>query len=555
MPRLLVVLAAVVLAAVALAGCGSFGRTAGGVVDLVWMGEQEVLREPMRPVRGTTRVLLIALDGVGDGVLRRALAAGDMPHLAALMGAASADPNVYAHAYAAPGVTAVLPSETAAGWTAVYTGRPGAETGVAGNEWFDRDSLALYAPVAGSVSSLEQTVAVFADDFLGDVIRTPTLYERAGLRSHASLAFVHRGADLLTPPNAVDVGELLDAAFDAVVGGEGARALYAELDEDAEEGVRSGIEVHGVPDLQVAYFPGADFVAHGYGKGEQLAHLRDEIDPQIGRVLDLYRQRGALDSTYVVVVADHGHTPRLADDAHAMEAEAEFVAALNALGIRARPVGIGGDDGAATYQAVLGYNEVVSLVYLADRSTCPDAGDTCDWSRPPRLDADVLPIARLFRRASDDTPGGPTLDLILARASRTDAAVPFQVLHDDRLVPVDEYLAAHPRPDLVRLADRLGWMTDGPLGYRAGDILLLATANSEVPLEERFYFGDPAPSGHGGAGPADSLIPLVLAHPGRSGDDLRRRLRAAVGGAPTQLDVTDLVLALLAEGGPLPGGG
>ncbi|MDT0631937.1 alkaline phosphatase family protein [Rubrivirga litoralis] len=444
---------AAALAAVVLAGCGSFGRTVDGVWDVAMMGETEALRDPLRPVRGTTRVLVIAIDGLGDGALRQAVAGGDAPHLAALLGAPTGDPDVFAHAYAAPGVTAVLPSETAAGWAAVFTGRRPSDTGVVGNEWFDRDSLALYAPVPGSVSSIEQTVRVFSRDFLGDVIQTPTLFERAGLRSHVSLGFVHRGADVFAPPDANDAGELLDGLFDSVL--EGPRALLAELDEDTEEGVRAAARRYGLPDLQVAYFPGADLTAHRYGADAARDYLRDEVDGRVGQIMDLYRQAGLLDSTYVVVVADHGHTPRLADDEHAMEAEAEFAAALNALGIRTRDVSIGADDGPATYQAVLGYNEVAAFVTLADRSTCPELGDACDWSRPPRLDGDVLPIARLFRRASDDAPGGPTIDLVLARASRTDAAVPFQVLRDDRLVPIADYLADTPRPDLVRLAERL----------------------------------------------------------------------------------------------------
>ena len=516
------------------------------------MGGLAELREPLRPIRGTTRVLLVGIDGVGDAELRDAIADGDAPNLAALLGAPTGA-DTYEHAYAAPGVTAVLPSETAAGWAAVFTGRAPSETGVAGNEWFDRDSLALFAPVPGSVGSLAQTVAVFSDDFLGRVIQTPTLYERAGLRSHVSLGFVHRGADVFAPPDANDVGELLDAAFDMIT--QGQRALLAELEEDTEEGVRAGFERHGVPDLQVAYFPGADLTAHRYGAGAARAYLRDEVDRKLGEILDLYRAEGALDSTYVVVVADHGHTPRLADDAHAMEAESEFAAALNTLGIRTRNIALGGDKGPSTYQAVLGYNEVAAFVYLADRSTCPRPTDACDWARPPRLADDVLPIARLFRQASDDTPGGPTIDLVLARASRTDAAVPFRVLHDDALVSIDDYLAATPRPDLVRFAERMDWMTRGRLGHRAGDILLLSTSNSAVPIEERFYFKDAGPSGHGGAGEQDSLIPLVVWHAGQSGDALRARVTAAVGDAPTQLDVTDLVLSLLAEGGPLPGGG
>lgn len=546
-------LAAAGLVVLLLSGCGSASSTLGGIRTLLRTGGIDELREPMRPIRGTTRVLLVGIDGVGDAMLRQAIADGGAPNLAALLGASTADPDVWEHAYAAPGVTAVLPSETAAGWAAVFTGRRPSDTGVAGNEWFDRDSLRLYAPVPGSVGSVEQTVAVYADDFLGRVIQTPTLFERAGLRSHVSLGFVSRGGDILTPPDANDVGELLDAAVDMI--SSGPRALLAELDEDTEEGVRAAAERYGFPDLQVAYFPGADLTAHSYGPDAAREYLRDEVDRRLGEILNLYRSEGLLDSTYVVVVADHGHTPRLDDEAHAMEAESEFAFALNTLGIRTRNISLRADDGPATYQAVLGYNEVAAFVYLADRSTCPAETDACDWARPPRLAEDVLPMARLFRQASTDTPNGPTIDLVLARASRTDAAVPFQVLHDDRLVSIADYLAEVPRPDLVHLAERLDWMTAGPLGHRAGDILLLSTANSGVPIEQRFYFKDPGPSGHGGAGPLDSLIPLVVSHAGQSGADLRTRLHAAVGATPTQLDVTDLVLALLAEGGALPGGG
>ncbi|GAB5537453.1 MAG: hypothetical protein Rubg2KO_37020 [Rubricoccaceae bacterium] len=517
------------------------------------MGDLTVLREPIRPIRGTTRVLLIGLDGVGDDVLRDALAAGDLPHLAALLGASTGAPNVWDHAYAAPDVTAVLPSETAVGWTTVFTGRPPAETGVPGNEWFARDSLQLFAPVPGSVSSPTHTVRVFSDDLLGRLIQTPTLFDRAGLRSHVSLGFVHHGADLLAPPQAADLGELVDAAADAVFSS-GPSALIAELDEDTAEGVRQGILEHGVPDLQVAYFPGPDLIAHLDGRSAQRPYLRDEVAPQLGRILDLYREQGTLDSTYVVIVADHGHTPRIDDDAHAIDAEDEFLATLETFGVRARSIGLG-DDETASYQAVVGYNEAVAYVYLADRSTCPDPETVCDWSRPPRLQDDVLPIAQRFRQVSEDAPDGPLLDLILARASRLDAHVPFQVLDGDRLVPIAGYFARHPRPDLIDIEERLGWLTDGPLGHRAGDILLLSTATSAVPIEDRYYFGEPGSSGHGGAGPLDSRIPLVVAHPGRTGAELRSRLHAAVGERPSQLDVTDLILALLAEGGPLSSDG
>lgn len=62
------------------------GGTVAEILDLVTEGGEVRLREPMRPIRGETRVLLLALDGVGDGRLRALVESGRMPHLAALLG-------------------------------------------------------------------------------------------------------------------------------------------------------------------------------------------------------------------------------------------------------------------------------------------------------------------------------------------------------------------------------------------------------------------------------------------------------------------------------------
>ena len=544
------------LSAAALAGCGGLAGTLDEVGEMMAEGGERVLREPMRPVRGADRVLVVALDGVGEGRLRAALAAGEMPRLAALLGD-SLGGGLFAHGWAASGVPSVFPSETAAGWAAVYTGRRPAETGVTGNEWYDRDSLQTFAPVPLSVGTIEQTLKIWSDDFMGETIATPTLFERAGVRAHVSMGFVYRGADLLTPPDLNDVGDLLEGAVGAVFGGRD--EAYEELDDDTWEGVARGVEGYGLPDLQVAYFPGVDLVAHGSGAEAQRSYLRDEIDPHIGRVLDLYRERGALESTTVVVVSDHGHTETLDDDRHSLDAggDDEPPALLDSLGWRLRDFSVGADSSDA--DLVMIYDEAVAMLYVADRSACPAEGDVCDWTRPPRLEEDVLPLARALRDAgaSADTlaVGGlaGALDLVFARASDPSGRTspPYRVLDGDRLVPVADYLRRAPRPDLLRLEDRLRWLTDGPLGHRAGDVLLLAKAGAGFPVEERFYFGSPRASGHGSASVSDGAIALVVARAGASGAALRDRVRAAVGSAPTQLSVTPLVLALLDGEAPL----
>ena len=542
---------ALLAAVLFLSGCSLFrGGTLGETIELFAEGSEEVLRDTLRTPRGAPRVLVIALDGVGDGVLKEQLDAGAMPRLAALLGAPQSEGaqggRLWAHAYASPEAVAVFPSETAAGWAAVFTGRGGAQTGVVGNEWFDRDSLKVYAPVPLSVETFEQTLAVYTDDFLGQQIQTPTLYERADVRAHVSQAFVYRGADVLNRPDLNDFGELVEGAFQSIFGG--AEEAFEELDDDAAEGVSSSLKRHGVPDLQVVYFGGPDLAAHGGGPLAQRDYMREETDPDIGRVLDDFAARGALRDTWVVVVADHGHTETLGEESQSLGEAARALmrgAGRNVLEPTLDP------DSSEAFDAVLTVNEAAAFVYLADRAACDSV---CDWTRPPDLERDVLPVARAFRdAAAADTTAADSLarplagavELVLARVSVRGESVPFRVLDGDRLVSVADYVARHPELDAVEFERRLGWLTDGPLGHRAGDVLLLANAGEGRLLAERFFFGAGGASGHGSASRSDSIIPFVVARPSASGAEIRARVRSAVGERPTQLDVTDLILNLL----------
>ena len=544
-----------VLTILSAAGCGSFAGTLDEAAELFVEGGERVLREPMRPARGAPRVLVIAVDGVGEDRLTAALGRGDLPRLAELVGADLGD-GLYEHAALSRSVPSVFPSETASGWAAVFTGAPPAVSGVTGNEWFDRDSLAIFAPVPLSVGTFEQTLEIWTDTLFSAVLQAPTLFERADRRAHVSLGFVYRGADLLIPPDLNDLGDLLEGAVGYVAGG--ADELYEEIDDDAVEGVRRGFRTYGVPDLQVAYLPGADLVAHAGGAEAQRAYLRDHLDAAIGRVLDLYRERGALDGTTVVVVSDHGHTDVLEDDRHSLDTGGrdEPPALLDSLGYRLRDFTI--DPGSSDANVVMVYGGAVAMLYVANGTTCAE-GTPCDWTVAPRLHDDVLPLARAFQAASDgDTAGvgglSGALDLALARASDPTGRTspPYRVLYRDRLVPVADYLARVPRPDLVDFERRLGWLTDGPLGHRAGDVLLLAKSGGARPVEERFYFGSPYRSGHGGASPDPSYVSLLVARSDASGAELRRAVREAIGDAPTQLDVTPLVLDLLGAPDPSP---
>ncbi len=103
-----------------------------------------------------------------------------------------------------------------------------------------------------------------------------------------------------------------------------------------------------------------------------------------------------------MVIADHGHTPVLKDPRHALGANASAGpdAVVQAAGFRPRKLVLNPGKDEQDYQAAFAYQGAIAYVYLADRSTCPNAGMTCDWKRPPRYKEDVLPVARAFYYSS-----------------------------------------------------------------------------------------------------------------------------------------------------------
>ena len=527
------------------------------MLELAAQGGDRVLREPMRPVRGGTRVLLFALDGVGDDEFHRAVRDGAAPNIAALLGA-DPDGEGYAHASSAPAALSILPSTTMAAWSSIFTGAPPARTGVPGNEWFVREERRFVAPAPVSVTGHEHSLEMLSDGLVGNALKVPTLFDRTKLRSHVSLAPVYRGADLFTTPDPGAVAELFGEVAKGVVGEQSVeREAYSEIDLTSVDNLLESIREHGVPDLQVVYLPGIDLFAHVASRplAQEVGYLRTVVDSAIGLILRAYDSLGVLDQTYFVFVADHGHTPVLNDDRHSLgtEGDDEPPALLRRTGFRVRPFVLEPAEDEQDYQATVAYQGAMAYVYLADRSLCLTPGAQCDWARPPRLEEDVLPVVRAFHRANetgDPIPGlEGTLDLIFAREPRPPGvdALPFRVFDGQRLLPIGEYLARHPRPDLLRLADRMDGLAAGPYGHRAGDILLLARSGIERPIEERFYFSGPYQSWHGSPAAQDSRIPLVVARRGSSRRELELLVKPVLGDRPSQLHIVELVRVLLAQ--------
>lgn len=527
----------------------------GEMLGIVASGGERVLREPMRPAGSGPRVLVFALDGVGDEEFLGSLRSGRASVIGSLMGAQE-QPRVFAHGYAAPEVLSILPSTTMAAWSSLFTGAVAARTGVPGNEWFVREEMRYYAPAPVSIEDHDHAVESYTDGLLGHALRVPTLFERADVRSYVSLSQVYRGADLLIMPSADLLGDLMTIAVEGLGDGQTVEQdAYAELDREATENLVEAIDEHGVADLQVVYFPGIDLYTHVAERPleTQRAYLAEVLDPAIGRVIDAYRRAGALEDTYILFVADHGHTPVLNDERHALGTgePAGPVALLEQVGFRVRPGTLDLSEEERDFQAAVAYQGAFAYVYLADRSTCRDEGELCDWSRPPRLEEDVLPVARAFHAADRTGAGAPgmqgTLDLVLAREPRapSEDALPFQVWDGEVLYPIGEYLDRNPRPDLLDFERRMLGLGEGPFGHRAGDVLLIAQSGANRPVEERYYFSGRYHSWHGSPEAQDSRIPLVLAHPRKSGADLRERVDAIMGEAPRQEAIADLILELL----------
>jgi hypothetical protein len=457
-----------------------------------------------------------------------------------------------------PNALGILPTTTVAAWSSVYTGKAPAHTGVPGNEWFVRKTMRFYAPVPVSVAGRADTFQMLTDGLVGSAVMTPTLFEQADVRAYVSLGMVYRGADIFTTPSPGAIADLVGEVAKGWTEGAVKREAYSEIDEESVDALLSTFEREGIPTLQVVYLPGVDLFSHVAEDvlEQQKRYLREVLDPLIGAVLDAYSAKGVLGDTHVLLVSDHGHTPVMHDDRHALsvEGEDEPPEVLRRLGFRLRPFEL--DTGVDDFQAVLAYQGAMAYVYLADRSTCAGEKERCDWQVPPRFEEDVLPVLRAFHAVN--ATGNPipalrdTLDLVFSREPRPPGqeASPFQVFDGTRLIPIAEYLHAHERRDLLDLEHRLAGLAVGPHGDRAGDVLLLAKSGLERPVADRYYFSHPYSSWHGSPAAQDSEVPLLVARQQGDGEAIARRVREVIRPKPSHLDVVPLVLALLGKTAP-----
>lgn len=564
---LLLTSCAALFVAVALSGCVATVKTA----QLLLTDTERTIRKrpegapPSSP--GHPPILFLAFDGVNRDLLYDMLRKGELPKLTDLL---AGEGDKFPHAYFDENLLSTMPSSTMAAWTTVITGTPPSTHGVTGNEFFIREEQRLAVPAPVSFNDSKPTIEIYTDEYLNKLVKVPTVYERMRQREPDILIWVaihqlYTGADRLlfatstVMAHALEEGLIKVEKTATLQGNPPTRSAFEMLDKDVVKKVDHALGGDGpVPDVLTVYLSGTDLYAHVAEEGPDLArraYLKEVADPALGELANKLRERNALSDRWVVLTSDHGHTPVRHDEKHALWTEGDDSppGLMKKAGYRIRPFEEK-VDAKASFDAVLAEGGATAYVYIADRTTCPGEKDVCDWKKPPRYQEDVLPLAEAFYRNNQDGALAPrlkdTLDLILTRKPRPYAEedLPFEVyVGDGRTEPISSYLQAHPHPTYVETEARLKDLAAGVRGERAGDIMLIAHNGDQDIPDNRYYFAGVYRSWHGSPSRQDSEVPLIVANPKRTSEQIRERVVPVLGASPRQQKVAELLFDLRSD--------
>ena len=529
-------------------------------------GEQVELRETdddERPAPdGKPKLLILAIDGIDRHLLYRMLEEGRLPELAKLLGGTG---DEFPNAYFERSMVSVLPSSTAVSWATTVTGKTPAEHGVAGNEYFVRETGEYAAPVPVTISNAVQVLKIYTEGYANDLLEVPTVYERMreddpGVRVWVGMHQFYSGADRLILTDRTAMLEAFESYFQEHVlsrlTGAETLSLFRELDEEVVENMDDLMESEPAADVITIYMPGLDHYAHIADRDpdeSRAEYLEKAIEPMMKSLRETLEETGALDDRYVLLTSDHGHTRVTHDDRHSLgiDGDGEPAQVLEQAGFTLRPFELEVDDD-VFFDSVLAYQGALAYVYVADRSTCASGETPCDWSEPAR-NQDIEAVAEAFwdnNETGDLVPEmRDTLDMVLVRtrASAAGEGDVFEVyLGDGRTQRLADYLAEHPHPNYVQMPERMQALASGKHGDRAGDVILVAHNGDRDRADERFYFASPYQSWHGSPSHRDSDIPLIVAHRDHSTDEIRQRVDAVLKGEARQRLIGELILRLRA---------
>jgi len=448
-----------------------------------------------------SRLIILDIDGLRRDVFYRALEEGKAPSIARILGGPEAKAGLHFEPVSnAPSITFCCQSS-------IFTGAHPEQHGIAGNQFFDRfgkhnSGVARhYAFDVGDTLAVDDAVLVFTGE-VGLAGRTlaadvPTIYERAtarGLTSTVAYNMIARGATHWIKPNLTDIARFTK--------GGGLLGLTSEQ-YDGEMLAKTLAHLRGGarPNLLTAYFMGLDHKSHQLGPTSQYDYLTRVVDAQIGQLLTELEARDLYAGTLFVVLSDHGQIGVIPDDRHSLRLSFPFDREMgylfDALGLDVHDVPGEGPN----CDAVVSSNGGLAHVYLQNRKA--------HWADPPRFEEDVMPVAAAFWKANATGQYAPdllgALSMILVRNVEREGwdADYLAFTPEAGLIPVSDYLSAHPEIKTVEAVGRLK-RAASPV---TGDLLLVSN------YADGFYFGNPLRGVHGGLHSEDSEAVLSLGWP------------------------------------------
>lgn len=487
--------------------------------------------------------IVFLVDGLNARVVEEMLGQGQLPALKKYF----VDRGLYA-----PRAAASTPTVTIANLTSVVTGQFPGHHGVTGVNWFDRNQL-----IWRNYDSIAQKNTLDGD------YSAATLYELLNDELTFSLFFQpHRGATKFfenwtsaAPPFIFGWYEFVD------------RLTLWRFQQAAD----LSRQVGRLPALTIAYLLAPDFEAYEHGvSSSQYVQALQHTDRQIGRVMGDIERAGLLEKVVVALVSDHGMS-----DVRGHFRLQRFLSKQEGLKI-----------GSTHWWEQDPFEE--RLEDHEKVTTVPYGSGDRYWAlcmrKPIRRAGHIIGMEPWLQRPSAEdlraypTRGGPAdLPEILVQQPAVDAvayaagpnrarirrrsgevefrqdggrgtAITYHVISGTNVLGWEEQVS----PQALRgepLSERQ-WLqetidTDYPdvpaqiLSYfraqRAGDLAVFATPGWD--------FNDAHKAGHGGLGPADVFVPLMLAGPGVP----HARLEAA-----RTVDLAPTLLKLL--GRPIPPG-
>jgi hypothetical protein len=223
--------------------------------------------------------MLFLVDGFGRDVFHRALAEGHLPHI---------EKHLIRRGVKVEHAVAAIPTITYSNAVTLITGLFPGHHGVISNRWFDPSEF-----VARDYISIA-TYQLVDNDYTA-----PTIHDLLYREDTYSFQAAQRRGVTDTIDNWMTSG--INWFFGNYTGVDCLVAQNLEL--VAQRAPNRG----RWPAFILAYFPGVDHIGHKYGPHTpQYLRAIQNLDQQIGRICDGLIQADVYDSTYLMLVSDHG---------------------------------------------------------------------------------------------------------------------------------------------------------------------------------------------------------------------------------------------------------